>query len=206
MSMRAIIVLAGGQSSRLGYDKAFVSLDGNPLVSRVVEKLRPLGDEFFVSIGRDHEIDNYRRVLPADTTLVQDNVDFHGPLAGFVTALTECRSKECFLVACDMPFVDPKVVEFLFQRAEMSGSVVPRWNDGRLEPLHAVYERDVARRAATQAINEQTKSMIGLVEHIPHVQFVSVETEIKSIDPSLQTFRNFNTPRDFGSLDRGYAN
>jgi molybdopterin-guanine dinucleotide biosynthesis protein A len=104
-----------------------------------------------------------------------------------------------------MPFVDPKVVNFLLRQCEESRSVVPRWNDGRIEPLHAVYERDAAMHGVSEAISEQSRSMIGLVEHTPNVRFVSVENEIKAIDPSLKTFSNFNTPRDFASLDRDSA-
>jgi molybdopterin-guanine dinucleotide biosynthesis protein A len=204
MSTRAIIILAGGRSFRLGYDKAFVRFEGTPLVTHILDKLRLLGDEFLVSIGKDSKVEDYRGVLSNDAIIVQDIVNFQGPLAGFASALQECRSTICFLVACDMPFVDPKVVDFLF-RQNKSGSVVPRWNDGRIEPLHAVYERDAARRGVSEAIREQSRSMIGLVEHTPDVHFVSVENEIKLIDPDLKTLSNFNTPRDFASLDRDSA-
>lgn len=205
MSTRAIIILAGGRSFRLGYDKAFIRFEGTPFVTHILDRLRPLGDEFLVSIGKNSKIEDCRSVLPNDAIIVQDNVHFQGPLAGFASTLQKCRSTVCFLVACDMPFVEPKVVEFLFRQNDKSGSVVPRWNDGRIEPLHAVYERDAARHGVSEAIKEQSLSMIGLVEHTPDVHFVSVENEIKPIDPSLKTLSNFNTPRDFASLDRDSA-
>jgi len=190
-----VIVLAGGQSSRFGQDKALVDFRGKPLISNVIQRLHGLGDEYIVSIGRSHSIESFRRRLPSNTRIVQDAVEFQGPLAGFVTALNECKSDLCFLTACDMPFIETKVVEFLFKESVGYRGAVPRWHDGRLEPLHAVYECDAARRAARDAVDEQTSSMIGLVDHMPGIRFVKVE-EITSLNPTLNTFRNLNTPRD----------
>jgi molybdopterin-guanine dinucleotide biosynthesis protein A len=201
MSTRAIIILAGGRSFRLGHDKALIRFEGTPFVKHILDRLRPLGDEFLVSIGAKSKIEDFLSVLPNDTIIVQDNANFEGPLAGFSSALQVCKSTVCFLVACDMPFVDPQVVELLFKQSDKAGSAVPRWNDGRIEPLHAVYERDAARHGVSGAIREQSLSMIGLVAHTPNVHFVSVENEIKLIDPALKTFSNFNTPRDFASLN-----
>ena len=194
--MRAIIVLAGGKSSRFGRDKALVGFRGEPLLSHVIERLQGLGDEYIVCGGRNHAIESYRRILPGNTRIIQDSVDFQGPLAGFMSGLDECKSNLCFLTACDMPFIERKVVEYLFDQAVNYPAAVPRWRDGRLEPLHAVYNCEAARRAAQQAIDDQASSMIGLVDHIARVRFVSVEDEVAPLNPKLDTFRNLNTPRD----------
>ena len=199
--MRAIIVLAGGRSSRFGRDKALANFGGKPLVAQVIGRLRALGDECIVSIGRNCAVEGYRRVLPNDTVVVQDAVDFQGPLAGFVTALNECKSNLCFLGACDMPFIDPKIVEYLFSESSKHSGAVPRWRDGRLEPLHAVYECNAVRDASRQVINERILSMISLIDHIPRIRFVSVEEEIALLNPALHTFRNLNTPKDLHDIE-----
>jgi molybdopterin-guanine dinucleotide biosynthesis protein A len=178
-----------------------MNFGGKPLVAQVIGRLRALGDECIVSIGRNRATENYRRVLPNDTLVVQDTVEFQGPLAGFVTALNECKSDLCFLGACDMPFIEPKVVEYLFVESLNYSGAVPRWRDGRLEPLHAVYNCDKARDAARQITDQQVLSMISLVDRIPRILFVNVEQEIARLNPTLNTFRNLNRPRDLHEVE-----
>lgn len=199
--MRAIIVLAGGRSSRFGREKALVEFGGKPLIAHIIEKLRGLGDEYIVSISRKAHTEDYRRVLPDDTLVVRDTVDFQGPLAGFITALNECKSTLCFLGACDMPFIEPRAVQYLFVESSGYSGAVPRWRDGRLEPLHAVYDCNTAREVARQVIEQRVVSMIGLIDRMPGIRFVNVEQEIAPLNPTLDTFRNLNTPRDLREVE-----
>lgn len=197
------MVLAGGRSSRFGRDKALVDFGGKPLITHIIEKLHGLGDEYVVAIDRNHTAEEYRRVLPNHTLVVQDTVDFQGPLAGFVTALNECKSNVCFLAACDMPFIEPKIVEYLFSESSKYSGAVPRWRDGRLEPLHAVYDCNAAGHAARQVVDERVSSMISLIDRIPRIRFVNVEQEIAPLNPTLNTFRNLNTPRELHEVEGG---
>ena len=199
--MRAIIILAGGRSSRFGRDKALVDFAGRPLIAHVTHRLQDLGDECIVSIGKSDNADEYRRILPKNIMIAQDTVNFQGPLAGFITALDKCTSNSCFLGACDMPLIEPKVVQYLFRKGANSSGAIPKWRDGRLEPLHAVYDRNATKHAARQVINEHTPSMISLIDHIPRIRFVNIEDEIAPLDASLDTFRNLNTPRDLEKLE-----
>jgi molybdopterin-guanine dinucleotide biosynthesis protein A len=178
-----------------------VNFQGEPLIAHVIAKLQGLGDECIVSIGGTHDAEQYRRVLHNNTLVVEDTVDFHGPLAGFMTALNECKSNACFLAACDMPLIEPKVVQYLFTEGSEHSSAVPRWQDGRLEPLHAVYDCKTARMAAQAVISERVWSMISLVDHMTRVRFVNVEQEISPINPTLSTFRNLNTPRELQDME-----
>jgi molybdopterin-guanine dinucleotide biosynthesis protein A len=199
--LRAIIILAGGQSSRFGRDKALADFAGKPLIAYITHKLQNLGDECVVSIGRNDAADDYRRVLPSNIIIVQDSVDFQGPLAGFISALEGCKSEFCFLAACDMPSIEPNVVRYLFRESANSSGAIPKWRDGKLEPLHAVYDCNATRHAAQQVISEQTLSMVSLIDHMPRIRFVSVEDVIAPLDPTLNTFRNLNTPRDLEKLE-----
>ena len=202
--MRAIIILAGGRSSRFGTDKSLLDFAGKPLITQAVHRLQGLGDEYIVSIGKNQIEDNYRRILPTNTSIVQDKVDFQGPLAGFITALEKCKSNTCFLTACDMPTIEPKVVEFLFQKIDNSSGAVPKWRDGRIEPLHAVYDSNTATRAARQVAGEKIPSMISMIDRMLGAKFVSIEDEVSPLNPMLNTFRNLNTPRDLRELEKNY--
>jgi molybdopterin-guanine dinucleotide biosynthesis protein A len=178
-----------------------VEFGGKPLIAHIIEKLRGLGDEYIVSISRKAHTEDYRRVLPDDTLVVRDTVDFQGPLAGFITALNECKSTLCFLGACDMPFIEPRAVQYLFVESSGYSGAVPRWRDGRLEPLHAVYDCNTAREVARQVIEQRVVSMIGLIDRMPGIRFVNVEQEIAPLNPTLDTFRNLNTPRDLREVE-----
>ena len=175
---------------------------GEPLIAHIIGKLRGLGDECVVSIGKNRAAEDYRSVLPNDTLVIQDTFDFQGPLAGFMTALNRCKSNLCFLGACDMPFIEPKVVEYLFCEGSQNSGAVPKWRDGRLEPLHAVYDCNAARLAFRKITDEQVLSMISLVDHIPGIRFMNVEQEIARLNPTLNTFRNLNTPRELHEAER----
>jgi molybdenum cofactor guanylyltransferase len=203
--LRAIIILAGGRSSRFGRDKALVEFAGKPLIAHVTKRLQELGDECIVSIGKNDNADEYQRILPKNIIIAQDTVNFQGPLAGFVTALDRCTSSSCFLGACDMPSIEPTVVQYLFSKSKKSSGAVPKWRDGRLEPLHAVYDCNATRHAARQVINEQTPSMISLIDHMPRIRYVNVEDEIAPLDATLNTFRNLNTPRDLEKLEADHS-
>jgi molybdopterin-guanine dinucleotide biosynthesis protein A len=182
-----------------------VNFGGKPLVAHVVEKLQSLGDECIVSAGKGRAAEQYQRILPNDVLVIQDKFDFEGPLAGFMSALTECKSELCFLGACDMPFIEPRIVEYLFGQSSKHLGAVPRWRDGRLEPLHAVYDCNAARSASRQVIDEQVLNMISLVDHMPRIRFVEVEQDIAPLNPSLTTFRNLNTPRDLDEIEGAFG-
>jgi molybdopterin-guanine dinucleotide biosynthesis protein A len=100
-----------------------------------------------------------------------------------------------------MPSIEPKAVEYLFRERANASGAVPKWRDGRLEPLHAVYDRAVTLRAVQQIVVEQALSMVSLIDHMPRIRFVNVEDEIAPLDPTLNTFRNLNTPRDLEKLE-----
>jgi molybdopterin-guanine dinucleotide biosynthesis protein A len=180
-----------------------VDFGGKPLIAHIIGKLQDLGDEYVVSIGSNGAPEDYRRVLSDNTLVVQDTVDFQGPLAGFMTALNECKSDLCFLGACDMPFIEPKIVEYLFNESSEYSGAVPRWRDGKLEPLHAVYDCNAARHATQPVIDQHALSMFSLIDNIPRIRFVSVEQEIAPFNPTLDTFRNLNTPRDLDDVEGG---
>lgn len=177
---------------------------GKPLLLHVLERLRSRADEFIVSIGKHHEPDHYRSILPDSVTVVQDAVDFEGPLAGLVTSLGQCKSPFCFVVACDLPLVQPRVVDYLFERAEGMSAAVPKWLDGRLEPTHAVYARDSTSQAARGLSGHHRGGIIDLVASLSPVAYVGVEREISQLDPDLGTFRNLNTPQDLANAERTF--
>ena len=128
------VVLAGGQSSRMGRDKALIELDGITLLDRAVDLLRPHTREVLV-IG---DPDKYK---PEHATVIPDDRPGKGPLGGLVTALKHARYVRLIVLACDLPNISDRLLIHL--KNELIGdydAVVPR-HEGFIEPLAAVYHR-----------------------------------------------------------------
>lgn len=128
------VVLAGGQSSRMGQDKALIELDGITLLDRAIELLRPHAKEVLV-------IGDPQKYAPEHATVLPDDLPGKGPLGGLVTALKHARYVRLIVLACDLPNISDRLLIHL--KNDLIGdvdAVVPR-HDGFIEPLAAAYHR-----------------------------------------------------------------
>ncbi len=127
------VVLTGGASSRMGTDKAFVELDGRPLVLRVADALSSTGASSVIAIGGDTA---RLRTLGLDAR--PDRASGLGPLGGIVTALEEIDAAVVVVAACDLVAITPEAItEVLDALTPDADAVLPR--SDRLEPLMAAY-------------------------------------------------------------------
>lgn len=128
------ILLAGGKSSRMRRNKAFLELNGEPLVARSLHVLREIFAEVLISSNDPHLYATYGvRVVP-------DLVQGRGPVGGLQAGLKAASFDYVFFVACDMPFLEPKLIRLLSLWAGEYDVVVPQI-EGKLNPLHAFYGR-----------------------------------------------------------------
>jgi len=187
--MRTIVVQAGGESRRMGRDKGLVDFLGEPLIQRVVKRLQTLADEVIVTTNKP---ENYRFLnLP----LVPDVVPHRGALGGLYTALSAASHPFVAVIACDMPFVNPALVAYQFQEIESSDAdiVVPRSEHG-LEPLHAVYRRDVCMPYVREAIESDKWRVDSWFAKVK--RRILLPEEVAVYDPEFLSFRNVNTPEE----------
>jgi molybdopterin-guanine dinucleotide biosynthesis protein A len=187
--MLTVVVQAGGESRRMGQDKALVSFLGHPLIQRVIDRLAPLADEILVTTNRP---DDYRFL---GYPLFQDIIPGRGALGGLYTALDAARQPLVVVVACDMPFVSP--VLLAAQRDLLiSGhydAVIPR-TEGGTEPFHAVYRR-LACIPAIQAVIQADKWRVDAWYSKARVYLMSAQ-ETGQYDPQGLAFWNVNTPEE----------
>src|SRR6266545_4998317 len=131
------VLLAGGESRRMGKDKATLLFHGTPLWQTQLELLRQLEPtEIFVSARTDPV---WR---PADVQFVADNSPSRGPLSGLAASLAKMCTKHLLALAIDMPFMTEKYLRFLCGQIEPGCGVLPKI-DNRAEPLAAIYPREV---------------------------------------------------------------
>ncbi len=181
------IILAGGESRRMGTDKAFLKLDGVPLIDRVVSVFLSQFDQTIIVTNAPERFAGFH------VRVVKDAVDIKGPLTGIYSGLLHARSDQAFVAACDMPFLNPRLIAYLRDSAGDFDAVVPRVN-GYPEPLHAVYHRRILPTIQERLLGGDGK-ISRLYDRIS-VRYLS-ESETAYFDPQMRSFINLNTPAEY---------
>jgi molybdopterin-guanine dinucleotide biosynthesis protein A len=184
MGDRAAFVLAGGQSTRMGADKAFMQLEGRTLLGHALALAK--------SVTSDVRIVGSPEKFAAFGEVVEDEFPQHGPLAGIHAALRASSSELNLMLAVDMPFVEVPFLEYLFQEAARRQSVmvtIPR-AAGAWQTLCAVYRKPFAD-LAEQALRQGKNKIDPLFRDI-EMRIVD-EHELTEQNFSPEMFRNLNT-------------
>jgi molybdopterin-guanine dinucleotide biosynthesis protein A len=180
------IVLAGGQSSRLGTDKSFVNVRGQALIEQIVAKLVRLSDDVIIVTNSPEKYDHL------ETRLVGDIYPGKGALGGIYSGLRAATNAYSLVVACDMPFLDLNLLRYMILLAHGQDVVIPRV--GRLpEPLHAVYSK-----SCLEPIDRLlARGGLKIIDFFSEVRVRYVEEdEVDLFDPQHLSFFNVNTPSD----------
>jgi molybdopterin-guanine dinucleotide biosynthesis protein A len=184
MGDRAAFVLAGGQSTRMGADKAFMQLEGRTLLGHALALAK--------SVTSDVRIVGSPEKFAAFGEVVEDEFPQHGPLAGIHAALRASSSELNLMLAVDMPFVEVPFLEYLFQEAARRQSVmvtIPR-AAGAWQTLCAVYRKPFADLAEQEL--RQGKNKIDPLFRDIEMRIVD-EHELTEQNFSPEMFRNLNT-------------
>ena len=190
--MRTGIILAGGDSKRIGTDKGLLDLNGRPLISYVIESLRPIVDEIIVVVGSEERIPNYRNAVEDDVQIFPDMYEDGSPLIGLITGLTHAQGTYAVVAACDMPFINSDLLDLLFLLSfDLNGTLLIKPN-GWVEPLPAVYKVDIGRERADQMRMRGDLRLRKVLETLPDVARIQVE-RLKVIDPKLRSFFDLDT-------------
>ena len=185
------VVLAGGRGQRIGANKALLEIDGQPLVDWVLERLQRLSDDMIL-VAREPAVFGH---LPA--RLVSDIYPGQGPLVGLHAGLQAACHPAALAVACDMPFLDLRLLRYMIVVGKAHDAVVPLIR-GLPEPLHAMYRVDRCLPAIEKTLDSGCLKMTGFLSSV-QVRYVQ-EHEVDLFDPNHLSFFNVNTPDD---LSRG---
>lgn len=195
----SVAVLAGGKSSRMGVDKAFVQVRGRPLIEDVLAGLAGLGAEVFIVTNQPEP---YRYLgLP----LYGDVLPEMGALGGVYSALHYSAGARTLCVACDMPFVVRPLLAHLAALSAEWDAVVPRLAAGpagrlEAEPFRAVYARGACLGPIRSALEAGRLRVISFFPDV-RVRFVD-PPEVEQFDPEHRSFFNVNTPEDLDEARR----
>ncbi|MDE3105835.1 MAG: molybdenum cofactor guanylyltransferase [Acidobacteriota bacterium] len=180
------VVLAGGRSSRMGRDKARISLGGRTLVERALANLAQVCQHCVIA-GGDPALAAYGRVLP-------DQQPGLGPLAGILVALQASPLPWNLVLAVDMPQVPVALLQQLAQQALRSSAIaVVARVGGAVQPLCAAY-RTEARAGLQQGIEAGERRVIAAAQQAGPVEYLDLPSQ------SAEWFLNLNTPEDLDAL------
>lgn len=182
-------ILAGGESTRMGRDKALLEVSGEPLVVRTARLVRAVTGSAAVVVG------NGAAHPRADLVMAQDDWPGAGPLGGIATALRVSRAEWNLVVACDLPYLTREWLDFLVARAgRSSADALLPVNFNGAEPLCAMYHKrcEAALRSALE------KGIRKVTDGLAELRLERIEPpEWRAFDKDGFLFRNMNSPADY---------
>ncbi|MFZ0136829.1 MAG: molybdenum cofactor guanylyltransferase [Candidatus Sulfotelmatobacter sp.] len=189
----SVFILAGGKSTRMGTDKAFVDYDGRPLLVRALDLARSVVPGVWI-VGSKEKFAEFAPV-------VEDVFRDCGPLGGIHAALLGSLTELNLMLGVDMPFVSRTFLQYLITQARdapEASVIVPR-SDGRRQPLCAIYRREFAE-VAERALRARLNRIDRLFDEV-HTRVIEQE-ELEGGGFSSGIFRNLNTPEELEAEKR----
>jgi molybdopterin-guanine dinucleotide biosynthesis protein A len=190
MTLSAVL-LTGGESQRMGVDKATILFRGQPLWQRQIELLRNLGPEKIFVSGRTEP-----SWLPLDVEVILDEPPSRGPLSGLTRAFEKLETSHLVALAADMPFMTIEQMAMLWSLAAIGCGVLPMIGE-RAEPLAAIYPREAAGELST-ALSGADFSLQRVSRNLVHSGKLSI-FQVPAGDAEL--YRSVNEPQDFATYE-----
>ena len=204
--MKGALILSGGRSSRMGKDKGMIFINDKPLVALVADRVSKIVEEVVIVISKIQNKEAYEFFLKGYKELVEEG-DFRAPIIGINYGLKNMKSNYVAILACDSPLVNLKVLEFMFDKVKGYDACIPIWEDGKLEPLYAVYQREKTLKATKEALDRGELSNKSFIDKLEKVYYLKVN-ELKIFDENLSFLLNANTPEELEKvkelLSKGY--
>ena len=209
--MISAILLAGGKSSRMGRDKAFLEYDPASFVYRIANELLKISDDLMVVIGKkdktlfEHALEGLSGGGPEvefdhRLRILNDQYDLQNPLGGMLTGFVNARNRYTAIVGCDMPLVKSRVLEYLYSHIFGYDCCIPiNEENNNVEPLCSVYNVKRSIEASFLAIEDGNVGPKRFVSYLSRVNYVPI-SKIRAIDPDLDSIVNINYPREYEEL------
>ena len=154
------IILSGGKSSRMGMEKGLVDFQGKPLISYAIKVLEPIVGS--IIIGANNELDSYKKF---SQHIVEDEIKGVGPIGGLLSTLRYTDTEKNIVISCDMPFINPELLSYLYQNIGDADIVVATQGHNKTEPLCGVYSKKILPEIENAIRNGQYK-MLDLFEKV----------------------------------------
>jgi molybdopterin-guanine dinucleotide biosynthesis protein A len=200
------IILAGGQSRRMGRDKALLAFDGAPLIARVIARVQQVCSDALIVAN---DVDTYARF---GVPVIRDVYPGKGSLGGIYSGLQAARGESVLAVACDLPFLNDALLCHLISLAPQADVIIPRAyaptgkaksatrydqlavKESGLQATHAIYSRRCLEPMRARLLGADLR----IINFFDEVRVRVVEPdEVAQFDPQMLSFLNVNTPEDW---------
>jgi len=181
------VILAGGESTRMGRDKVHLTINGKILLEHLYDELIQFFDEVIISVAKKTE------PLIPNTLMAPDLIPGKGPLMGIYSGIRASSNLVNFVIACDIPRIQFSLLRKLLSCSLQYDIVVPSFEPGKYEPLFAVYTKDVI--ASAKALLEKDKRRVSNLFSVCKTKI------IKASDSNW--YVNLNTPEDYKNFMKG---
>jgi molybdopterin-guanine dinucleotide biosynthesis protein A len=180
------IILAGGKNIRMGENKAFIRVKGRRIIDRTAELFHEIFEHVILVTN---EPLTYSHL---NLEIVNDLIPYSSALVGIYTGLFYASTPYCFVVACDMPFLNRKVIDYMVSLRKNYDVVIPVLDDG-YHPIHALY----SRRCITPIEQLIRTGNFKITDFFNRVKIREVTPkELRTLDLPLEAVLNINTPED----------
>ncbi|MDX8397683.1 MAG: molybdenum cofactor guanylyltransferase [Mariprofundaceae bacterium] len=184
-----VVILTGGESKRMGSDKALTKFQGQSLFSHVIEKVEPLFSEILISVHSLRADLKHRQII--------DDAEARGPMVGIKRGLEEADTDWVFVIACDMPFVSTMLIQELASKRENFEAVVPFVHD-RPQPLFGFYSKACLEKMEAR-MKQGQRSMIRLLGELD--TYAMSEQQVLLIDADLKSLISLDTMKDVNKME-----
>lgn len=201
MNNISCILLAGGQSKRMGTDKAFLDYKGKPFILVIVNKLFKKCDEIVIVVNKDKAI--YEEVLKdylSKIKIVKDKNPYDGPLNGIVSAYEHITNENIFIATVDTPFLEENLIDYYKGLIKGYDCVIPDI-DGKLQPLNTLYTKKALEKAIS--IYKNKKSLMAWIDSLNCLKIT--KEDIEKVDKNLGSYFSINTPESYKKLETFFS-
>ncbi len=190
------LILAGGQSSRMGFDKQTLQLEGQPLAIHIAGQLKRIFRQILIVSQRPDLYEDWLGAWPG-LALISDIYPGQGPMSGIHAGLLQAESPFVYVTGCDMPRVSPDLILHMMTRLRTSqdhpvGAMLRR-ESGHLEPLNAFYAKGLAPLMEVR-LKEKVSGLQAFCRDQAFVWLTEEELAVR--DPDFQSFEDYNQPSD----------
>jgi molybdopterin-guanine dinucleotide biosynthesis protein A len=181
------IILAGGKNARMGREKAYLRIGERTIIEEQRDALGRIFDEIIIVANTQ---DYFKNI---DAKVVTDIIPDSGPLGGLYSGLAVSSNIHSFLIACDMPFINLELIDYMLKQIGENDIVIPLSSKG-VETLFAIYSLNCLETIRRQ-IEFRKLKLLDILNYFK-VRHISQE-EVEKFDPNEFSFFNVNRPKDY---------
>jgi molybdopterin-guanine dinucleotide biosynthesis protein A len=163
------------------------------LLEYVLDSVWTVADQIYVVFRSEPDLRLIEAISPFGVKVIIHREN-NSVVSAVASGLRAIKTDHCFIVSGNVPFIKPNVVHALFEAARNYDAAIPRWSNGKIEPLTSVYSRKAFLKVATRAASSH--NMPALVDNLYAVRYVGIEEELKPLDPDLYSFMTVEKPED----------